>query len=550
MGTVLEHDAVAATFADAGEMAERGRRLDWSATPLGPVLAWPAALRAVVRTCLASPFPTNLWCGPSLVLVYNDAYVRVLGDKHPAALGRAGREVWAEIWLDIAPMFAAIERGEGAVYAEDAHFEVERDGHRDEAWFTFSLSAVRDEGGELLAYLNVVSETTGRVRAEQATGEARRRVEAVLASISDAFFALDREWRFTYVNDRAAQLLQRDREALLGRVLWEAFAPAVGTIFETEYRRAAATRVPVTFEAHYPPLDAWYEVRAYPAADGLAVYFQDVTERRRAAEALAASERRFRAVQDASPDASLLAQAVRDADGRIVDFLFTYANAATQAVLMGGPELVVGRTMREAFPESVAAGRLAIYARVVETGEPWQADVYYTRGAVAHGLRATAVKVDDGVHITAVDLSERMRAEAERERLLAEAQRARAEAEGASRIKSEFLATMSHELRTPLNAIGGYADLLLLGVRGELSGAQREDVERVRRSNQHLLSLIDDVLNFARLEAGRVEFRVEPVPVAPLLDGLEDLLRPQLAAKTAASAPGVGSIFTLALPRA
>jgi signal transduction histidine kinase len=90
---------------------------------------------------------------------------------------------------------------------------------------------------------------------------------------------------------------------------------------------------------------------------------------------------------------------------------------------------------------------------------------------------------------------------------------------------------MSHELRTPLNAIGGYTDLLLMGVRGALTPGQREDVERVKRSNQHLLSLINDILNFAKLEVGQVEFRVEPLPLHTLLEGIDVLIRPQVEAK-------------------
>jgi signal transduction histidine kinase len=111
---------------------------------------------------------------------------------------------------------------------------------------------------------------------------------------------------------------------------------------------------------------------------------------------------------------------------------------------------------------------------------------------------------------------------------------ARAEAEEANRAKSDFLATMSHELRTPLNAIGGYADLLLEGIRGDLTPQQRSFVERMKRSGQHLLGLINDILNFAKLEAGRVEFHVDDVPIVPLLQSLEELVRPQVDTKTLA----------------
>jgi light-regulated signal transduction histidine kinase (bacteriophytochrome) len=89
---------------------------------------------------------------------------------------------------------------------------------------------------------------------------------------------------------------------------------------------------------------------------------------------------------------------------------------------------------------------------------------------------------------------------------------------------------MSHELRTPLNAIGGYAELLELGLRGPVTDAQRLDLERLRRANQHMSGLVEAVLSFARVEAGRVEYRVEDVRLGPLVADLEALVGPQLAA--------------------
>ena len=98
--------------------------------------------------------------------------------------------------------------------------------------------------------------------------EGDARVGRVLESMSSAFFQLDREWRFAYVNSEAERLLGSGRAHLVGTSIWEAFPAAAGSTFEEHYREAVASGEPVTFEAHYPPLDAWYEVRAWPSPRG------------------------------------------------------------------------------------------------------------------------------------------------------------------------------------------------------------------------------------------------------------------------------------------
>jgi signal transduction histidine kinase len=105
------------------------------------------------------------------------------------------------------------------------------------------------------------------------------------------------------------------------------------------------------------------------------------------------------------------------------------------------------------------------------------------------------------------------------------------EADQANRAKSDFLATMSHELRTPLNAIAGYVELMEMGVRGPVTEAQRTDLARIRHSQQSLLAIINDILNFARLESGRVEYRVNDVPLADVLNGMQPLILPQVQAR-------------------
>ena len=127
------------------------------------------------------------------------------------------------------------------------------------------------------------------------------------------------------------------------------------------------------------------------------------------------------------------------------------------------------------------------------------------------------------------DQMQRALAEANDARQSAEAEAARA-AE-ASRAKSDFLATMSHELRTPLNAIAGYTQLIDMGLRGPVTPAQHEDLERILRSQTHLTSLINEVLSYARLESGAITYAVRPTPIMAAAENAEALVKPQRVAK-------------------
>jgi PAS domain S-box-containing protein len=138
----------------------------------------------------------------------------------------------------------------------------------------------------------------------------------------------------------------------------------------------------------------------------------------------------------------------------------------------------------------------------------------------------------------AADLLDRKRAEAaleearrSAERARDQAERARSEAQAANQVKSDFLAAMSHEFRTPLNAIAGYLQLIELGVHGPVTAEQSEALARARKSQQHLLSLINDVLNFARLEAGRIEYAIDDLVLADVMSDVTTMVEQQLAAK-------------------
>jgi PAS domain S-box-containing protein len=140
-------------------------------------------------------------------------------------------------------------------------------------WNRVTIAPIRDDAGDVTNYVGFQRDVTEEV-------EQRREQAAVFDRVSDAFFALDRQWRFTYLNEQAERLLGRSGDELAGNSVWEEFPEAVDTVFEERYRTAMETQETVTFEEYYPPLAMWVEVRTYPSESGLSVYFRDISERK------------------------------------------------------------------------------------------------------------------------------------------------------------------------------------------------------------------------------------------------------------------------------
>jgi PAS domain S-box-containing protein len=144
-----------------------------------------------------------------------------------------------------------------------------------------SISPLYDANNEVVGIISVNQDITQRKQSEEQLRLAHQRVTEILESISDAFYALDHEWRFQYVNHKAEAWWHHDRDSLLGRSIWEVFPQTVGSESYEQHLRAAREREPIEFETVSPILNHWIDVSMYPSPGGLSVYFRDITQRKR-----------------------------------------------------------------------------------------------------------------------------------------------------------------------------------------------------------------------------------------------------------------------------
>ncbi|HEX8137197.1 MAG TPA: PAS domain S-box protein [Pyrinomonadaceae bacterium] len=403
-----------------------------------------------------------------------------------------------------------------------------------------------------------------RERAESAHNQVNR----LLESITDAFFALDHEWRFTYLNQQAESLLQRSVTELLGKVMWDEFPETKGTAFEEQYRRAVAEHSPITFEELYTPTERWFEARAYPSGDGLSVYFHDVTERRRADEALLERTR----LAELNADIGLALTSVDDMQemlGRCAEAMVKHLDAAFARIwtldqqgetleLQASAGLYTnldGSHARIAVGE-YKIGRIARDRRPHMTnqviGDEEVSDQEWARREGMISFAGYPLVIEDrllGVlamfarkPLTVVTLDalssvanavalgiERKRSQEERAHLLERERQARMEAEQANRAKDEFLAVLSHELRTPLTSILGWSRLLL---GDQLKETDRERALNTIQRNAHLQSqLIDDILDVSRIITGKLRLEVRPVELSFVIEAAIESVLPAADAK-------------------
>ena len=355
-----------------------------------------------------------------------------------------------------------------------------------------------DDSGRIVRVIGALQDISRQSAQARETKELADRLERTLESISDAFFSLDSEWRLTYVNVRAEALLRRPRAEMLGKVVWDAFKPALQTAFFSTYQRAVETGRAQVVTEYYHPLDTWFEAKAYPFSGGLSVYFRDVTEQLRTQRQLVERDR----LLDASQDAIF----VRDSAGRI-----SYWNDGAARIYGWTREEAIGERESDLIrfdePEYDNA-ELILESTGTFTGELHHSSRTGERRVVLAGW--TAVRSDDDADVSVMSINTD----------ITDARRVEEQFLRAQRLESigTLASGIAHDMNNVLAPIMLAVDLLRDGISNPDDAAILDSVQSsaVRGSK-----LIQQMLLFARGAEGE---RIA-LSVGDLLDSTAGIVR-------------------------
>jgi PAS domain S-box-containing protein len=270
------------------------------------------------------------------ILYENPSFTRVLGYETQDILGTNAFDLVHpdDLPLILQEIVSVLEQGRGEVSA----FRY-RTVNGEWRWLQ-SSGALLNQSSPKTIVVNS-RDVTEQKQNEGAREKASQEIISIWESMTNAFYSLDREWNFRYVNAQGERLLQRSREELLGQNVWNEFPETVNSVLYHQYQKAAADQVPAEFEMFYPPLNTWFEIHASPSEMGLSVYFDDIGERKRAEEAVRHSEKLYRTLAQNFPNGTVY---LFDRESRV---LLVEGRGLEQVGL--SQSMVVGRTLAEVF---------------------------------------------------------------------------------------------------------------------------------------------------------------------------------------------------------
>ncbi len=375
-------------------------------------------------------------------------------------------------------------------------------------WVTVAAEPEVDAEGRVRRVVGILQDITAKRRAEDERDRVAAILRDTLEGMSDAFYLLDHDWRFVFVNRQAEKLLDRDATSLLGRALWDAFPEAARMPEFAAYRAAAADGKTRTFEVWDSALAAWFEISVQPSPDGLAVYFREITERKQLTAQLVTSEERFRHVAEATADAVWDWNLQTDTIwwGRGIETLFGFspeelepdARSWTTRIhpqdlerVLGGIGEVIdggGSQWRDEYRFRCKDGR---YARVIDRG-------FVMRNELGQPARMVG---------SMMDITERLALEDQ----LRQSQRLES--------VGQLTGGMAHDFNNLLTVILGNAEVLSENLQRE--PLLRGLAEMILRAAQQGAELTASLLAFARKQT----LEPQPVDANQMLAGMDSLLR-------------------------
>lgn len=502
------------------------RTLDWSKSPLSHPDSWPQALRTVTELILNSKFPMFLAWGPELGFLYNDAYVEILGDKHPGALGQSFKDIWAEIWSDISPIVDQAMAGE-ATYYENLPFTMRRKGYDEATWFTFSYSPLYNATGQVEGMYCACTETTEQVLATRRRVDENERLRRLFQQAPGIMAVLRHaDHVFELANDAYYQLVG-PRE-LIGKSVREAL-PEVGGqgLFEL-LDRVYASGEPYVGRAVAVKLqrqklgvleERFVDFIYQPIRDeagrvsGVFVEGSDVTDAVLATRALQESEQRLLTLANTIPHMAWMA----NPDGTIHwynDRWYEYSGTTF--------EQMQGWGWQSLHHPDTLPRVMADWQHSIATGQPFEMSfplrsasgeyrTFFTRAAPLRDAAGNIVQWFG----TNTDINE--------------IEKVQEELKAANRRKDEFLAMLAHELRNPLAPIGTAAELLKIPTL---------DQERIRKTSSiitrqvtHMTELVDDLLDVSRVTRGLITLQKEPLNLKGIVADAVEQVSSQIEVK-------------------
>ncbi len=346
-----------------------------------------------------------------------------------------------------------------------------------------------------------------------------RRNRDILSSMNDGYFAISGDWVYTDLNDRAAALVGKTRAEMLNRRMWDVFPDARDGVWQQRFRTVKETGQSMETYEYYPAMDRWYSASINPFEDGVSVFFRDMTDIRRNEKALQQRDGLLRAgaqlarfgtwVWDITEDRCLVcSEEMAALFGMTVEEYFEDRGTLRKMRSRIHPE---DAAIFDSTVSVVPGDTYSIEFRIANKTGEWRHIREIGR----------AYREEDGTHVHCIgvshDITDIKSTEFELRHLAEEASQLARLAEEANRAKSDFLASMSHELRTPLNAIIGFSEMLLV-LEETLDPAKVKDYHlSIRESGRHLLDLINDILDLAKVEAGRVDLGIDHVDLAAVV---------------------------------